>query len=380
MSAIVAAAAIAGFGTTAWGAGTSASGSTPPHETCPTVKGPFRVSGDQVLAANGEPFVSYGMTVGGLQRATYTDNLRIADDDRIDAAVRSWCVNTIRLQLQQDDLVGAGVSPSQATAYLTDIKGEVSRAEGHHMVVVLNDQTEGNSIGAENGPTGATLAFWHKLVDVYGRDPQVILDIFNEPRVTKSCSTGQDWQIWQRGTAPGINGFLGMQQVVDAVRGDRARNLIWAEGPCWGATLAHVMEYPLKDPANRLVYDFHHPAGQHDTKDWNADFGYLIDGNLAPVVDGEWTNRSAGDSTNCWEQAQTVVPAYLSYLASRGIGLVGFQLTDHFLLKSSGLTPADLADANVIDSSWHCDRFKLDEGAGTLLMRWFKSHDVPHGG
>jgi hypothetical protein len=157
LAAAITAVAVGGWGTTAWGAsaGTSPHAQSTPAavtpQPCGTATGPFHVSGDQVLNANGDPFVSYGMTVGGLQQSAWP-TLTTADDQRIDGAAQYWCVNTIRLQIQQDYLVGVGSTPPQA-GYLAAIESEVARAESHHMVVVLNDQTEGRRWWTASGPT-----------------------------------------------------------------------------------------------------------------------------------------------------------------------------------------------------------------------------------
>ena len=151
--------------------------------SCGTATGPFTVQGTQVLAGNGQAFVSYGTTVPGLQFLDWRTFAQV-DLDKIEATAQSWCANTVRLQLNQDNLVspdGTGLD----RAYLTAIETEVTAAEQHHLVVVLNDNTEFGPPAvsrAQKGPTPATEAFWKDLAAVYGHDPQVIFDLFNEPR------------------------------------------------------------------------------------------------------------------------------------------------------------------------------------------------------
>ena len=73
--------------------------------TCGKATGPFSVSGTQVLGAGGKPFVSYGLTVSGLQGPDWA-NWVSQDLQEITATADDWCANTVRLQVNQDDLIG----------------------------------------------------------------------------------------------------------------------------------------------------------------------------------------------------------------------------------------------------------------------------------
>ena len=104
---------------------------------CSKAVGPFTVHGTKVLAKNGSVFVSYGMTVSGLQEGNWT-GLVTEDLIKIAATANDWCANTIRIQVNQDLLVG----PTATTfdpEYMAAIESEVSLAESYHLVVVLND-------------------------------------------------------------------------------------------------------------------------------------------------------------------------------------------------------------------------------------------------
>ena len=104
---------------------------------CGHVAGPFSVSGSQVLGAYQKPFVSYGITVPGLQGPDWA-SFTALDLQKITATADEWCANTVRLQLNQDDLLGPG-GTGVDEAYLAAIEAEVSLAAQDHLVVVLND-------------------------------------------------------------------------------------------------------------------------------------------------------------------------------------------------------------------------------------------------
>ena len=353
--------------------------------SCGRADGPFTVSGTQVLSGDGKPFVSYGITVPGLQVPDWQASVNL-DLQKIEASADDWCANTVRLQLSQDNLLGPdGTSFSQA--YMSAIAAEVSAAESDHLVVVLNDDTEQTAPAwnTELGPTAETETFWDDLTEMYGRDPQVIFDLFNEPRMYVSgMSQAQEWNLWLNGgTFLGVDYPLGMAGLAEFVRNTlHAQNLFWVEGPRYSVSFAGMLRERAVLKVSGVVYDVHHPAAPHDASGWHADFGYLVEGGIAPVVDGEWTNYEPPASTDpsplptsCWPDAPTAVPSYLAYLSLLGIGLNVYQLEPGFLIQSY----ANLADPTTIKAStWSCQSDKErqpGQGAGSLVMNWFKQQN-----
>lgn len=337
----------------------------PAANACPTARGPFHVSGTKVIGAHGRVFVPYGITVPGLANSKYRPFIPL-DDAKIRATARSWCANTVRLQIGQANLVGAN-GRGFSRGFLRAVEGEVRVAERSHLVVVLNAQTE--SLGNQPAPTRATALFWKDLSHIYRHDSQIIFDLFNQPRISTQarCGNARDWKLWRAGGNFRGHSYLGMQPLVRDVRADGARNLIWAEGPCFANSLSGLGKHLIK--GTNIVYAFQHPRGSHDRAQWFTDFGWVIFRHIAPVVDAEWTNYAAAKS-ECWPDAPKAVPAFLRYLAGHGIGLTAFQLKKGLLIRTK-----NLADPTRIDPSgrgkWRCVN-GLDEGAGADLMSWFR--------
>jgi hypothetical protein len=342
------------------GAGAARTAAPPPPVKCGRAHGPFHVSGAQVIAQDGRTFVPLGMTVPGLAVADPQAGTA-ALDAQINAAAKWWCVNTIRLQVAQADLLG----PHPVPRYLAEVEAAVGLAQSQGLVVVISDQTE--YVGGQPAPTGTTVTFWKRLTAVYGHDGQVIFDLFNEPRVAEPTQAAT-WQLWlSGGTFQGVR-YVGMQQLANDVRGHSGRNLLWVEGPHTASTLAEVGTH-LITKGGALEYDYHHPTGPHTVASWQANFGYLVTGHIAPVVDGEWTNFAAAKG-ECWPQAPTQVPAYLSYLRKLGIGLAAWMLAKGVLIQTSSLWDPTHINAG----SWSCTN-GLDQGAGNPIMNWFKSQN-----
>ena len=332
---------------------------------CGKARGPFHARGTKVIGAHGRLFVPYGITVPGLGNSGYRPFIPL-DDAKIRATATSWCANTVRLQIGQANLVGLN-GKGFSRSFLRAVEGEVKVAEKSHLVAVLTAQTE--DAGKQPAPTRATVNFWKDLSRVYRHDPQVIFDLFNQPRISTQtrCGNARDWRLWHTGGKFQRHSYVGMQALVRDVRADGASNLLWVEGPCFANSLSKLASHLIK--GRNIVYAFQHPHGTHDAAQWYADFGWVVFRRVGPVVDAEWTNYAAAKS-ECWPDAPTAVPAFLRYLARHGIGLTGYQLKKGLLIRTT-----NLADPTRIDTSgrgkWRCAG-GLDEGAGADLMNWFR--------
>ena len=290
--------------------------------------------------------VPLGITLSGTQWGR-----PLADIDAEIWAIRDdWHSNVVRLQVQQDRF-------DTDSAYQAYIWAAIGEGLCAGLTVVVNPQTEPvpGWTADEPLPTQQTLAFWQLMASVYGSNPDVVFDLFNEPRVP---DTPADWALWHSGgTYHGVT-YLGMQTVLSFIRSQGAANVVWADGLAAASTLDGVTSHPLS--GGKVVYSFHHPAGPHIPQAWYRDFGYLA-GRHIPVVNGEFTNYEGG---YCWKDAPTALPAYLAYLRARGIGMTAW--TFGGALNGGG----GLADVSVLDSAWSCPGPGL-EGPGQLLMNWF---------
>jgi hypothetical protein len=368
------------------GSASAAAGSAPAAAGCGRAAGPFRVSGTRVLDGSGAPFVSYGTTVAGLQGSNWASQVA-SDLAEITAAALHWCANTVRIQADQDYLLGpggTGVNP----AYLAALKAEVSLAESFRLVVVLNDETNFSPPSiqqSERGPTPGTEVFWKIMTNLYGSDPQVIFDLFNEPRTYQAgMSAAQEWALWRNGgTFRGVSYPFGMAALASYVRDTLgAQNLFWIEGPNFSASFAGMTGQGALLHTSGIVYAVHHPGGQASPASWNADFGYLVTGGIAPVVDGEWTNYEPAPTasptpprTSCWPDAPARVPEFLGYLAAHGIGLNVYALQPGVMIKSF----SDMSAPTTIDpATWTCQsdaEVRSGQGAGAEVLAWFEQRN-----
>jgi hypothetical protein len=339
-----------------------ASTKPPPPVNCDKATGPFHESGTRIIASNGKTYVPYGVTVTGLAGPTDGEPYDEASAEaQVEGAAKWWCVNTVRLQVAQAYVAGS----KPPAGFLTALEQVVAMAESDGLVVAISDQTE--QVGLEPEPTSQTATFWKDLAAIYGSDPQVIFDLFNEPRIGTGSGAAV-WSIWRNGGTYKGKKYIGMQKLVTDVRvTDGAKNLLWVEGVDHAGTLNLVSQYLITGGAP-LQYDIHHPQPPHTVKAWKTDFGYLVKQHIAPVVDGEWTNY-ASPASECWTDAVTAVPAYLSYLHSIGVGMTVWTLKKYVMLSTDNFW-----QPTMLGPDWAC-KSKLDEGAGALVMAWYERYN-----
>jgi hypothetical protein len=316
---------------------------------CHHPRGPFRVAGGHMVTGTGARFTPYGLNMTKLGAGG--EGLAEAEA-QADAAAGGWCANLVRTIVTQERLVVGGqvVQP-----YLDAVRAEVDHAAAAGLVVVVAmDQA---SALTPRLPVAKTLQAWQALAPLFG-DPQVILDIFNEP--------GGPWRLWRNGGRPADGVYrYGMQRLASWLRGHGARNLLWVEGLRRGGSLTGIPRWRLSG-VGPLAYAEHRPISPHTRRSWDRTFGHLV--GHWPVVEGEWANYSRPDAPwACWPDGRRSIGRFLRYLADRRIGLVGYNLGQPRLLQS-----ASLDDPNHVRASWAC-RNGLNQGAGNQIRNWLRA-------
>jgi hypothetical protein len=345
--AIAASVVLGGFGST-----TRAQAATCHHE-----RGPFHVSRAVVNGSTGR-YIPYGINVTGLAHTGYA-SLMAQDEADITAAADDWCANTVRFQVGQANLVSTTGRVDQA--FLGAVTTEVRFAEARGLVVALNLQwqLDGASL-VESMPTQRSKAFWGSLASHFGRDPNVVFDIYNEPEQHAACG----WAFWHDGgVCHGVK-YMGMQALADYVRA-RASNLFWVEGIGAGATLSGAWRHHITGDGP-LAYSEHRPPAPHQPRTWDSEFGSIANSGHAPVLDGEWADYARSNASwACWDDAPVSAPRFLSYLQAHRFGLIVTQLVKGQLIQS-----ANLSDPTRFRTNWSCTS-GLDQGVGHQAQQWF---------
>jgi hypothetical protein len=290
------------------------------------------ISGNHLIDTRGQVMIPYGITIFGLALQDW--QAQAAQDRRqIKAAITMWCTNYVRLMIAPASLVyGRFYNP----AYLAEVRSEVQLALSYGNNVILSAQTErwsGNQ--PAGGPTQQTIEFWRVLAPLYDHNPRVWFDVFNEPRL----ETGNLWGTWQYGGMVAGQYYIGMQQLVSAVRAAAGRtNLIIVEGPQYARTLSGVPTHRITG-AN-LAYGVH-PYGLFSAAQWNPRFGQVA--STLPVLADEWAVTSVPKRGRCGLDLPGWVPAFFAYLRARQIGLGAWGLLPGVLVtNTTNFTPTRL--------------------------------------
>lgn len=351
----------------------------------------------------GHPFVPYGVSVvGGPQTANWARTEKAAMA-QIVAAHRYWHANAVRLQVSESALFNPPTPKhSYNVAFARSVDRLVCKVLALGDIPVVNDMTL--FTGWTPGPTAQTVRFWRFMARRWGNRFPVIFDLYNEPQLVRSHKASksffpadQAWRLWRSGGVVGGLRYVGMQDLVDAIRvKERARNVIWAEEPYYSqadrASLGLLPRYRLKGAD--IVYAFHKPnmdQGSRSYSDVRA-----VAGQGLPLVDSEWGQFAAIDRPwMCQADAYTTVPPYLQYLRDSSIGMLSWSLQPGALVKGVAhrdtvhdgndkrwtTNPHDLSQPSEMKPDYGCTRAALGQGTGRIVMDYFKRYSArPAGG
>jgi endoglucanase len=311
--------------------GTSGSGSGNPS---PAPQ--LHVSGNKLLNSAGQQVILRGVDRSGTEYACVQGN-GIFDGEVDQAAVsamKSWGINAVRVPLNEacwnaESYVNAAYA---GTSYINAIKSYVSLLNSNGLVAILDlHWTDGAYTGPSAGCSSAqatcqkpmpdaaqAIPFWSSVAATFKGNDAVIFDLFNEPYASRAGNndSAEGWQCWATGSpCTGISyPVAGMQQMINAVRGASADNVIMLGGEEYANDLTGWLQYEPTDPDHNLVASWHsYNFNSCSTQScWTSQIAPVIA--QVPVIAGEiGENDCAGSYINpltTWLDSQNT-----SYLA-----------------------------------------------------------------
>jgi Cellulase (glycosyl hydrolase family 5) len=305
-----------------------------PHATAGApVSAGLAVQGNQ-LYANGTPFVGRGVQIVGLVAPTaYLWGKYVAAGQQfglpeLQAAVADHA-NLIRFQVSEYGLDPA--NPEYSPSYVTSIENgiEMARSLGLYAIVSLQSESAAGLAASADRcplPDAGALAAWNELASMFGDDPGVMFELYNEPG---PGATAAGWSEWLNGGTVVFGSqigdsctAIGMQQLIDQIRADGAGNVIVVPALGGETNLAGIpaLTDPT-DPTNpQLAYGIHYPNLTTGITAWDKAFGNFSA--RAPVIVTEWDG--AGITPGCTPNSPAQSQELLAYLASKRIAVVGF--------------------------------------------------------
>jgi hypothetical protein len=316
----------------------------------------LHVSGNKLLNASGQQVILRGINRSGGEYAC-VNGTGVFDGEMDQAAItamKSWGVNSVRMPLNEACWNGESYVSSQFAGanYQNAIKSEVSLMNSNGLDVILDlHWTDGAYTGNSAGNCGShdpaqafcqkpmpdaaqAIPFWSSVATAFKGNDAVIFDLFNEPFASRADNnnSAEGWQCWATGSpCTGISyPVAGMQQMINAVRGAGANNVIMLGGEEYSNDLTGWLQNKPTDPDNNLVaswhsYNFNTCSNQSC---WTSQVAPVIA--QVPVIAGEiGENDCAGSYINpltTWLDSQST--SYLAWAwnadfdCSSGPGLV----------------------------------------------------------
>ncbi len=238
-------------------------------------------------------------------------------------ALEDWKANIIRLPVKDDywfDKDKTQKDGGKAYRELVDSFITIVANRGAYVLLDLHKY---------RAPRREHVEFWKDAATRYKNHPAVIFDLFNEPH-------GTTWEVWKNGgfvedkNAPAdedafltpeekalnAKGFhaVGMQALVDAVRGTGAKNIVLAGGLDWAYDLSGIANgFALDDKGgNGIMYSTHIYAGK---RDWQGKV--LVVADKYPILVGECganNKKFTFIPAEAQEDAATWVPRLLGFI------------------------------------------------------------------
>jgi endoglucanase len=259
------------------------SGKAAPSSPSPLPTGGLRVVGNHLENGNGHRVVLHGVLRNGPEYAC-SQGWGMTDGPSGDAEFApmvGWKINSVFLGLNEDCWLGINGVKSQFSGqnYIDFVKSEVVSAEKYGIYPVIGlfwgdpgtDVPNGNAPGGQGQPSmpdnDHAPLFWEEVADTFKNDPKVIFRLQEEPHPDGGRTSMSAWECWKNGdvqygassdhspplaptptssarhcseTDSAGHTYLtvGMQSLINIVRGTGASNVIQVPGLAFANMLA----------------------------------------------------------------------------------------------------------------------------------------------
>jgi hypothetical protein len=255
------------------------------------------------------------------------------DDSQTLAAMRSWHINAVRLPLNEDCWLGINGVRIGGLPYRSAITSLVRdlEASGFYVILDLHWSAPGTQRALSQNPApdeDHSPAFWASVASTFKGDHDVIFDLFNEPyfKWIAPAGPGQWTCLWKGCTLTEyVTGgdpstvsanwrTAGMDQLISAVRGTGATNLILVAGVDWANDLSGWLDQRPKD--GNLAVSWHsYSKNQCSNKScWHRVVAPLT--RRVPVVVTETGDSAVGPAS--------YLSTFLPWCDSHGLGYLAW--------------------------------------------------------
>jgi len=183
--------------------------------------------------------------------------------DNFYLAINDWQCNLLRVNLNPCWMPGQPKgSEAKWKTHLEILDKAVNEAVNNDVYIILDDHPGDNGF-MQWMPMEQDMEFWDRISKRYGNCPNVIFGLFNEP------NSLEDWKKWKHGSGdekwenPHDKGtydkIYGMQDLVDVIRSNNAKNLISVTGLESGSLWDGFLKNGLINDrgGNGIMYEAH---------------------------------------------------------------------------------------------------------------------------
>lgn len=333
------------------GSGTAVSAPVGPINASSTALPPpatgLHVSGTQLLDASGNAVRLHGVDRSGTEYACIQgwgifDGPNVMNDDSQVPLMKNWHANEVLIGLNEDCWLGINGAPGAYSGqnYINAIKHEVATVEANGMYPVLSlfwsapgtQQATGQAAMPDNDHSPA---FWQSVAETFKNDPNVIFRLKEEPYPAGNTDTTAAWTCWSQGDvqydtsntlAPvsqnshcseGYN-TVGMQSLINIIRGTTATNVIAVPGVEYANSMTHFLDPGIEvkdtlDPPQLMAVVDVYPNGNTcgSTSCYNSEYAPVaadmpfMFGEFGESVDGSDCTTTGVDAIMSWADAHS---------------------------------------------------------------------------
>jgi endoglucanase len=197
--------------------------------------------------------------------------------------------------------------------------------------------------------TGEAIEFFKEMSSKFGKYPNVIYEICNEPNPEKGEVS------WLGDIKPYADA------VIPEIRKNDPNNIIVVGTPVWSSDIRAPLSGKLS--YNNVMYSLHKYTGEHDV--WNT--GYIVDtiNQGVPVFVTEWGPTMADGGSNNWNLDRGRADTWVSFMAREKISWAAWSLSDvnqlSGMLKNNPSPDGNWGGDQLAESGWYI-RDKIREG------------------
>jgi len=288
----------------------------------------LKVQGNKIVDDTGKTVVLKGVNRSGTEFACIQGNgiFDGTNDANSIKSMKDWNINVVRIPLNEDCWLAINGVPSNyaGTQYQTAIKTFVNLFIQNNIYVILDlHWTAAGSTKADKQTPmpdrDHSPAFWTSVANAYKDNPAVLFDLFNEPYPgSNTWDNDAAWNCWKwgGGNCSGLNFVAaGMQELVTAVRGAGANNIILIGGLAYSNSLAQFNKYAPTDPKNSIAASWHSYNFNYckDTGCWNQYILPVV--KQYPVIIGELGENDC---------AHGYIDGLINWADTNGLGYLGW--------------------------------------------------------